>query len=38
LWRDAQTVLLTDGLQPAEQLIVSDLSKPVNGMQLQVAP
>ena len=38
LWRDAQTVLLTDGLQPDEQLIVSDLSKPVNGMQLQVAP
>lgn len=38
LWRDAQTVLLTDGLQPGEQLIVSDLSKPVNGMQLQVAP
>jgi hypothetical protein len=38
LWRDAQTVLLADGLQPGEQLIVSDLSKPVNGMQLQVAP
>ena len=38
LWRDAQAVLLTDGLQPGEQLIVSDLSKPVNGMQLQVAP
>ena len=38
LWRDAQTVLLTDGIQPGEQLIVSDLSKPVNGMQLQVAP
>ena len=38
LWRDAQTVLLTDGLQSGEQLIVSDLSKPVNGMPLQVAP
>ena len=38
LWRDAQTVLLTDGLQPGEQLIVSDLSKPVNGMPLQIAP
>ena len=38
LWRDAQTVLLTDGLQPGEQLIVSELSKPVNGMQVQVAP
>ena len=38
LWGDAQTVLLTDGLKPGEQLIVSDLSKPVHGMQLQVAP
>ncbi len=38
LWRDAQTVLLTDGLQPDERLIVSDLSKPVDGMPLQVAP
>ena len=38
LWRDAQTVLLTDGLQPGEQLIVSELSKPVDGMPLQVAP
>ena len=37
LWGDAQTVLLTDGLKPDEQLIVSDLSKPVHGMQLQVA-
>jgi len=38
LWRDAQSVLLADGLQPGEQLIVSDLSKPVKGMPLQVAP
>jgi RND family efflux transporter MFP subunit len=38
LWRDAQTVLFTEGLQPGEQLIVSELSKPVNGMQLQIAP
>jgi RND family efflux transporter MFP subunit len=38
LWRDAQSVLLTDGLQPGEQLIVSDLSKPMDGMPLQVAP
>jgi RND family efflux transporter MFP subunit len=37
LWRDAQAVLLTDDLQPGEQLIVSDLSKPVNGMPLKVA-
>ena len=36
LWRDEQSVLLTDGLQPGEQLIISDLSRPVPGMQLQV--
>ncbi len=36
LWRDEQAVLLTDGLRPGEQLIISDLSKPVHGMQLQV--
>jgi len=38
LWRDAQAVLLIDGLQPGEQLIVSDLSNPVDGMPLQMAP
>jgi RND family efflux transporter MFP subunit len=38
LWRDAQSVLLIGGLQPGERLIVSDLSKPVNGMPLQIAP
>ena len=38
LWGDAQTVLLTDGLQPGAQLIVSDLSKPISGMQLQATP
>jgi hypothetical protein len=38
LWRDAQSVLLTEGLQPGERLIVSDLPKPVDGMPLQVAP
>ena len=38
LWRDAQSVLLADGLQPGEQLIVSDLSKPMDGMPLQVTP
>jgi RND family efflux transporter MFP subunit len=37
LWRDTETVLLADGLQPGEQLIVSDLSKPVDGMPLKVA-
>jgi RND family efflux transporter MFP subunit len=37
LWRDAQSVLLADGLQPGEQLIVSDLSKPMDGMLLKIA-
>ena len=38
LWRDAQTVLLAAGLQAGERLIVSDLSKPVDGMPLRIAP
>ena len=38
LWREAETVLITEGLQPGEQLIISDLPKPVNGMSLQMAP
>jgi RND family efflux transporter MFP subunit len=36
LWRDAQTVLLREGLQPEERLIVSDLPTPVQGMPLQI--
>ena len=37
LWRDAQTVLLREGLKPGDHLIVSDLPVPVNGMPIQVA-
>ena len=36
LWRDAQTVLLRVGLAPDDQLIVSDLPAPINGMPVQV--
>jgi multidrug efflux pump subunit AcrA (membrane-fusion protein) len=37
LWRDTKTVLLRKGLEPDDQLIVSDLPAPVNGMPVQVA-
>jgi RND family efflux transporter MFP subunit len=37
LWRDAQTVLLREGIQPGDQLIVSELATPIDGMPLQVA-
>jgi hypothetical protein len=37
LWRDAQTVLLGEGLEPNSRLIVSDLAAPVNGMPVQIA-
>ncbi|MEE4265298.1 MAG: efflux RND transporter periplasmic adaptor subunit [Desulfobacteraceae bacterium] len=36
LWRDAETVLLREGLKPEDQLIVSDLPAPINGMPVQV--
>jgi RND family efflux transporter MFP subunit len=36
LWRDAKTVLLREGLAPDDQLIVSDLPAPINGMPVQV--
>lgn len=36
LWRDAQTVMVRDGLQPNERLIVSDLASPVDGMPVQI--
>jgi RND family efflux transporter MFP subunit len=36
LWRDADTVLLKEGLRPGERLIVSDLSTPVEGMPLNI--
>ena len=37
LWRDAQTVLFRDGLQPGDRLIVSELPTPVEGMAVQIA-
>jgi RND family efflux transporter MFP subunit len=37
LWRDAQTVLFRDGLQPGDRLIVSELPTPVEGMTVQIA-
>jgi RND family efflux transporter MFP subunit len=36
VWRDADVVLLQDGLKPGEQLIVSDLAAPVEGMAVRV--
>lgn len=36
LWRDTDTVLLRDGLDPGERLIVSDLQTPVEGMTVRV--
>jgi len=36
LWRDAETVLLRQGLEPDDRLIVSDLPAPVSGMPIQV--
>lgn len=36
IWRDADIVLLQNGLTPGEWLIVSDLPAPVAGMQLRV--
>jgi hypothetical protein len=36
IWRDADVVLLKDDLNPGEQLIVSDLAAPVEGMSVRV--
>ncbi|MFY9944099.1 MAG: efflux RND transporter periplasmic adaptor subunit [Desulfobacterales bacterium] len=35
-WRDAETVLVESGLQPGDQLIVSDLPAPVDGMAVRI--
>ena len=37
LWRDAKTVLLREGLEPGDQLIVSDLPVPIRGMTVRIA-
>jgi len=36
IWRDADIVLLQNGLTPGEQLIVSDLPAPAAGIKLRV--
>jgi RND family efflux transporter MFP subunit len=36
VWRDAETVLLREGLEPDEQIIISDLPAPVPGMPIQI--
>jgi len=35
IWRDTDAVLINQGIQAGEQIIVSDLSTPVDGMQLR---
>lgn len=35
VWRDAKAVVITEGVRPGEQLIISDLAAPVVGMELQ---
>ena len=37
VWRDTQSVLLQDGLEPGDRLIVSDLASPIQDMPVQVA-
>jgi RND family efflux transporter MFP subunit len=37
LWRDSETVLFRDGLQPGDRLIMSGLPTPVDGMAVQIA-
>jgi RND family efflux transporter MFP subunit len=36
VWRDMNTVLLKEGLQPGDRVIVSDLAAPVPGMALEI--
>ncbi len=36
VWRDADTVVLEQGLQPGDRVVVSDLAAPVPGMDLKV--
>jgi hypothetical protein len=37
VWRDEDSVILRDGFQTTERLIVSDISTPVEGMQLRTS-
>lgn len=36
LWRDSESVLVREGLEPGDRLIISNLPVPVQGMQVQV--
>ena len=36
VWRNAQTVLVRDGLKPGDRLIISNLPAPVDGMAIKV--
>jgi len=36
IWRDAQSVLLEEGLQPGDRVVISDLATPVPGMDLKI--
>jgi RND family efflux transporter MFP subunit len=38
VWRESDLVVLRDGLQAGERLIISDLSKPVAGMPVRTQP
>jgi len=37
LWRDGQRILIRDGMENGEQLIVSDLTAPMQGMAVAIA-
>jgi RND family efflux transporter MFP subunit len=37
IWRDTRTVLLREGLEPGDRLIISDLPSPIPGMPVQIA-
>lgn len=37
IWRESDTVLLRDGLQSGDRLILSDIAAPVEGMPLRVS-
>jgi RND family efflux transporter MFP subunit len=36
IWRDTQTVMLKEGLQPGDRVVYSDLATPVPGMDLKI--
>ncbi len=38
VWREADAVLLREGLAPGERLVVSELPSPVPGMALRTQP